>query len=736
MKTARYFIVAMGLALLLSSCFMSNPWLSEGEGDSVYLPPDVIKDTTRSSSEPFQFETLLPVTLNLEIDFYELDTKGTGSKFAEIPAAVGDAVVVVTNSKGNVVYEGGIEADGTLNARLVLPADPEDMVLTVKAQGYQDRSVKISNLVNYDTIDRKMGLMSEGLSAKDDVVSDSDNDLVPDIYDAFPRDPNYAFVLHYPDAVDQSMTVAYEDLYLRADAGDADYNDFLAKYAIEERSKLSKEGRMVLTYLGGEVTAEVKIAGYDHLFGIAFGYNLEDGEVLTGDATVSYTDSDGARPSPDPQVFDLADLLVPIPEPNESPFNSKIVVPLFGDTEEATHTETGEPVKKTASFQIDFPNEGIQREKLQLAPYDPFLYVWDTHYDIHLVGETPLSAIPTLPGIDPVLELKSASTTGPYTFMDSEGFPWALLVPVDWEHPAETQRIEEVYPFFTNWRLSEGAGDTNWYLRPMDDTNDPPGMPTVSPANLEFDSTVAGPQDAAIDVTVGTDTDGDDAAVTLKWTTPTSYVTIAANDVGPESHKVTVDLTKVLNVPEELLIYFWSEDGEGARSDFAEVKLTFVEPAAFLLVIETFTPAAFNENDTYLTLFRVERDADDNVISSSIIAEDNNGNPDRTNNRGCSRITLTEALELGDYYIKVHKPTPAGNPNYGLRIVDFDPGTSFPDIVPANEIGDSDTVDEVVESGITRLIPDNPKTIALGDVVSRSIFPEETDIDCFVFTVE
>ncbi len=161
---------------------------------------------------------------------------------------------------------------------------------------------------------------------------------------------------------------------------------------------------------------------------------------------------------------------------------------------------------------------------------------------------------------------------------------------------------------------------------------------------------------------------------------------------------------------------------------------TFVEQPETVLVIETFVPA-FNENDTYLTLFSVERDTSGNVISSSIIADDDNGNPDQTNNKGCSRIEIAGGLPSGTYYIKVHKPTAAGNPNYGIRVVDYDPGTTFPSIVPADEDETSVSIDSVDESVSTRWIPINPQPIVLDQEISRSIFPWDTDKDCFVFTI-
>ena len=754
MKTAKYVIVAMGLVLLLSSCFMSNPWLSGGEGESVYLPPDVIKDVTRSGSDPFQFETLLPVALNLEIDFYESTAGLDKAALNEISAVAGQAVVIITNSRGDVVYEGAVQPDGSLNAQLVLPANPEDMTLTVKAYGFQDRSVVISDLVNYSKIDRKMGLMSEGLSDKelgDPEEWDRDGDLVPDIYDAFPDDADYAFVLNYPPEQDQYMTVAFEDLYLMEEAGDADYNDFLGKYRITERTKVNKLGQTMLTYIEGDIIAAVKIAGYDHLFGIAFGYKMETGEVIPDvDITLNYYGSDGNPPTRTTSTFKLAELMVPIEEPNDSPFTHKIVLPLFGSTAAAT-VNGNTPI---AHFTGDFSPEGIDREKIQLAPYDPFLYVWNTRYDIHLIGEVPLSAIPDLPEIDPIYELKSGDAMGPYSFMDGEGFPWALLVPIDWEHPAETQRIETVYPFFDLWRQDEGKSNTDWYLRkidPGDPKNDPPGEPALSPISLEFDSTNLAAQERYVDITLGADPNGDDP-VTLHWSVPPAYITVAENGPGPESHKVIVDFPDddpYFTPPEKLNIYFWCEDAEGAPSDFVPLSLSFVEASTSILVIETFVPW-FTENDTYLTLFTVERDTDGNVIGSKILAEDDNGNPDQENHKGCSRIAIAGGLSTGTYYVKVHKPTSLGNPNYGIRILDYDPGTSFPSGTvgdpdykdPANEIEDLATADTVDQSVSSAWVPVNPRTIALStasdDWISRSIYlvgDPTGDVDCFEFTV-
>ena len=77
------------------------------------------------------------------------------------------------------------------------------------------------------------------------------------------------------------------------------------------------------------------------------------------------------------------------------------------------------------------------------------LYVLNTGKDIHLVGRDPLS-----------------SPVRGQSYMDPNGYPWALLVPEDWQHPAETQYIGKAYPLFDEWRASKGAVAPYWYLYP------------------------------------------------------------------------------------------------------------------------------------------------------------------------------------------------------------------------------------------------------------------------------
>jgi len=696
MKTARIFFVALGLLLLLTSCFLSNPWLNVDKSESALLPPDVINDTMRSFAGPFQYETLLPVDLKLEVAFFEQDP--TGGDLREIDPESVKAVVVLSDSEGNVVYESSLQADGTLDAQLAIPAALEDMVLMVRALGYEDRSVTIPDLVQFAKIDRKMSLISQGPAdvAKGQTMPDSDGDGIPDVYDAFPNDPNYAFKLNVPDD-DEALTVAFEDLYLVERAGDADYNDFVASYTIEElygKEPDQPDQPTLLKTIKITATAVQKLAGYNHLFGIAIGYEKED-ENLQVKIEATFYDEFGSITV---QLRPFENITAPA----DSTYKNKAIVPLFLSTKHA--------IGKQASVVVDF-GTGIPRDKVELAPYDPFLYVYDTRYDIHLIGKDPLPEIPY------ITELKS-DAGGLYNFMDDEGFPWALLVPTTWQHPDETQFIEEVYPFFKDWRKDKGASNSDWYLRRVDPDNQPPGPPSsFYPGALEFDAGTASVQEKKLQLKLGKDPEG--GPVTLHHSDLPGYITM--DQTGDQ--ELTV---KVIDAPAgELNVYFWCEDEWKARSEFVPLTISFVDKTAEpVWIIETFVNP-FLESDTYLSLF----DA-----SGNRIAEDDNGNPDQANHKGCSRISIVGGLAAGTYYIKVENRTGDGNPNYGIRVLDYDPGAVIPTTPTTTNENDGGIDDAIDGTGVDDGIPTNPVPINIGDEISRAIAPAG-DVDWFELTV-
>jgi LruC domain-containing protein len=441
------FIISVLLAA--TGCFLENPMddmgiidddFTEGTGESTggqkALPPDDIDDTLRDFSGTFNFETILPVDLDLSVELYDAD----GEKLSPDTA---DVFVSIKNSSGKPVFRGMVNDKGKLQSEVQLPGAPEDMTLRLEAAGFKTRTVPINDMVKYASIDRTMTMQvkGDGLQALDTGgLVDTDGDGVPDVYDAMPDDANYAFSNTVP--ADGVLTIAFEDLLGRAQAGDADYNDFIAEYTITEDSDTSGIKRITV-----DAKAKVKLAGYKH----RFGFRINDFAPPAPGAPdyeleVTYIDEDGNSVGPVTSSV------------NEAP----VEVILFEDTAKA--------LGKSASFTLYFvpedddgssqgtkDEEGTPQspEELSRPPYNPYIYVYSpTQKDIHLIDEEPITN----------------SNNPNETFRDGEGFPWALLVPpvVDdphgWIPPAETERIEVHYPRFTNWRESGGTDHSDWYL--------------------------------------------------------------------------------------------------------------------------------------------------------------------------------------------------------------------------------------------------------------------------------
>jgi LruC domain-containing protein len=419
-KAARCSIFIVGV-LLLSTCSIERVLSGRSAGTTPPLPSDQAAYVPRSVAASFDFKTLLPVNVNLTVREYRLDSDGDGPEsWMLLDPLAADVFVAVTDSQGAAVYAGRVPPEGTLSTRLMLPAAPGDLTFTLSALGFVERSFTVKAASGYAQINRTVSMQAEdpqaeGVLASVSALPDRDGDTVPDVYDAFPDDPESAFAIDVP--FDGPLTIAFEDLFGLAEAGDADYNDFIANYQITEYANGQANA---IVRIDGTAKSVAKIAGYNHDFAIAI-------DSFTGGA----------------------DLTIHYPSRTVTArVSSPAVIPLFISTKDTVGQEV------SFSLHFDAPQP---RETMDEAPYNPFLHVRDTLYDIHLIGEE------ALPG----------SRSYGRSFQDAEGFPWALLVPSTWQHPSESQRIEVHYPRFTLWRQSFGAEHTDWYLH-----YDDPYVPT------------------------------------------------------------------------------------------------------------------------------------------------------------------------------------------------------------------------------------------------------------------
>lgn len=410
----------------------------------IVLPPDQLNDVARDAD--FDFETYVPVDLALLVSPV-LPDRAIGSR-----SVMGPTFVTITDDEGNLVYRGSVDADGTVTGTFGVPTSEGPLTLIVEGPQIEDRSMVIDDPASLVRIDRRIFVAplmdasgSRALAVSDggDGITDSDGDTVPDVYDAAPDDSSIAFATSFP--ADGSFTVAFEDNFPKL--GDGDYNDFVVSYSVQVFASASPQGERI-SFVTGQATARARAAGYDHEFGIMLRM-----PGFSGSITSFYEDPTGAT--------------APVTVQEET-VGDEVRVRLFPYTKQAfarpgtrVTADNGYPDRvDSIGFRANFvivPDAGSSalRADLAGAPFDPYLFIRNTGYDVHLIGREPL------PG--------SNNPAGTEGFRDENDFPRALLVPADFAHPIETRSILNAYPRFGAWVDSLGATDTDWYVDPNPD---------------------------------------------------------------------------------------------------------------------------------------------------------------------------------------------------------------------------------------------------------------------------
>ncbi|EMN02335.1 hypothetical protein LEP1GSC021_0401 [Leptospira noguchii str. 1993005606] len=335
---------------------------------------------------------------------------------------VSGATVIVSDNEGHILFQGISNNVGKVSGTITVETALGQITLEVTTAG--ESISNVINLINVVGINReiKYEILLPALAT---TPTDMDKDGVPDTLDTYPQDPTRSSLIRIP--AEGVSTVAYEDLY--PSAGDADLNDYVLHIHNEE--DLNAAGDVIR--LRGTYQHVARGAGYKHTFflklpiavGATFSRKVvrDDGKVVTDLTTKTVSSSDLNQGI---QIHEESNKTTS--NPNVNP--GGVYKPGYIATIEIVFNS---PVKKTV---------------LGSYPYDIFIKVTNTGKEIHF------------PGL-----YKNANGTDKY--LDSNNFPWAILVPGAWKYPYEGLDIrkdtQSGYKEFNLWVASNGTSYKDWY---------------------------------------------------------------------------------------------------------------------------------------------------------------------------------------------------------------------------------------------------------------------------------
>jgi LruC domain-containing protein len=245
--------------------------------------------------------------------------------------------------------------------------------------------------------------------------------------------------IYYPSK-DQFYVVAYEDQFPKR--GDYDFNDLVVGYRVYY--ELDAQGRA--TGGGGEGYLIARGGGFDHDWHL----RLALPSTASGQGALSVSLPEQLHPAPS--------------YPRSFSFNGAVDLEVFVNTASlwvasgfnfVNTLKDQDVLIRGHRFSFEFQlGSSIATSQLPAAPFDPYLYVHNTGYEIHLPGKTA------------VLGGSRNTRDGLTSFSDPAGYPFALIIPESWEVPVEYIDLGIAYPEFLDYVQSTGSQGVGWYDRP------------------------------------------------------------------------------------------------------------------------------------------------------------------------------------------------------------------------------------------------------------------------------
>ena len=270
--------------------------------------------------------------------------------------------------------------------------------------------------------------------------NDCDGDGVMEALDAFPEDIERSFQTFYPGK-DSFGFIVYEDNY--PFVGDGDFNDFVVAY----QNSFITNGVGEVKEVTGKYHSIARGAAYIHSFLVGLHPDESGVYKLTRKNVDGSIDVDQEVAfSPGRQDLEIFNSTHAALVDEDSPGH-------FANTyEDHPHQVQGQSAEMSLVFDQTMP-----RNDLQTIPFDPYIYIYNSHVDVHLPGNEK---------IENSENPADASTN----FVDKNGYPWAMVLPMNWKYPLENKMIDKVYSAFNIWRESNGTQAKNWYNQEFDAT--------------------------------------------------------------------------------------------------------------------------------------------------------------------------------------------------------------------------------------------------------------------------
>jgi LruC domain-containing protein len=323
----------------------------------------------------------------------------------KIGSSVETAILQETMSDGNTSW-------GFYSGSYNVPADQETTVFVFESVSASGGSNSIGNFLDNFEID-----------------CDFDGDGVIDRYDAFPEDPDQAFISQFPG--DGKQIVAFEDLW--PSLGDFDFNDLVLTNQVEilknsDNELVNAKFKVSIDAIGASIDNGIGMILYTANKGI-FANNII--ASVEGDVELDPENTNGLILTDD--IF--------------STINNRYQNNGVGPE--------GRP--DTLNFTITFNSNATD--------FIPELYLFRTNDRSH---EVHRSGFPATATINTSL-FNTEDDAGDYK--TESGLIWGMEIITDDKFKNAREKIDILlaYPEFQLWATSEGTQNQTWYLSPEED---------------------------------------------------------------------------------------------------------------------------------------------------------------------------------------------------------------------------------------------------------------------------